>query len=470
MPHIDFRSAMVPLLLALALPHAAGAAQTRAFVTTTDFATGALSVVHLDTRAVTPNVASVHSDTRVRWNDGRVYVINRLGQDNIQVIDPAQGYATVQQFSTGAGSNPADIAFLSPARAYVTRYELADLLIVNPQTGATLGSVPLGAFADADGIPEMDQMIRVGPYVFVSLQRLDRANGFIPTDSSLVAVIDSRTDTVVDADPVAAGTQAILLTGKQPFTAWAFEKSTSRLLIGCVGFFGAQDGGVEWIDPVNFASLGYAITESALGGDLVDLVWNSPAHSYAIVADASFNTRLVSWSAATGLETGTVFAPPGFVLADAALNDRGELYVAMNDFLSPGLRIFDAGPDTLLAGPLSTGLPPFQICFDENTHVVASAPPVAAAGLALAAPWPNPARADVTFSVSLERAAPLALTIYDPAGRRVRALHAGDAVAGPRTWRWDLRDGNGARVGPGLYWVEARVGAARETRRFVVVP
>lgn len=468
MPRIA-RTPTLLLLLALAAPAAATAAQTRAFVTTTDFATGALSAVNLDTRAVTQNVAGVHSDTRVRWNEGRVYVINRLGQDNIQVIDPAQGYATVQQFSTGPGSNPADIAFISPTRAYVTRYELADLLIVNPQTGATLGSVPLGAFADADGIPEMDQMIRVGPYVFVSVQRLDRANGFIPTDSSLVVVIDSRTDTVVDTDPVAAGTQAILLAGQQPFTAWGFEKSTSRLLIGCVGSFGAQDGGVEWIDPVNFASLGHAITEAALGGDIVDLVWNGPAHSYAIVADASFNTLLVSWSAASGLVTGTVFAPPGFVLADAALNDRGELYVAMNDFLSPGLRIFDAGPDTLLAGPISTGLPPFQICFDENTHVVASASPVAATGLALAAPWPNPARAGVTFSLTLERAAPLAIAIYDPAGRRLRALHAGDAAAGPHTWRWDLRGENGARVGPGIYWVEARAGAARETRRFVVV-
>ena len=66
---------------------------------------------------------------RARWHDGLLYVVNRFGQDNVQVLNPAQGFATVQQFSTGAGSNPHDIAFASPVKAYVTRYELADLLI-----------------------------------------------------------------------------------------------------------------------------------------------------------------------------------------------------------------------------------------------------------------------------------------------------------------------------------------------------
>jgi hypothetical protein len=435
-------------------------------VTTTDFATGGLSTVQLDTRAVGPNVASVHSDTRIRWQDGRIYVINRLGQDNIQVIDPAQAFMTVQQFSTGPGSNPADIVFISPTRAYVTRYELADLLIVNPQTGAPLGSIALGPFADADGIPEMDQMIRVGPYVFVSVQRLDRANGFIPTDSSLVVVIDSRTDTIVDADPVAGGTQGILLAGKQPFTAWAFEKSTSRLLIGCVGFFGAQDGGFEWVDPVGLTSLGYAITEAELGGDIVDLAWNGPAHSYAIVSDASFNTQLVSWNAGTGSKIATVFAPGGFVLADAALNDRGELHVAMNDFLSPGIRIFDAGPDTLLAGPLDTGLPPFQICFDENAVVVSAAP--ALAGLSLAAPWPNPVRDAVTFSLRIDRPEHVRLAVFDAGGRHIHTVHRGETGAGNHLWQWDLR-GTSGRIEPGIYWLEARIGLRREARKIVVL-
>src|SRR5262245_28281675 len=131
----------------------ARAAETRAFVLTTDFQTGSLSVNALGTTTVTKDVAAVYSDAVERWYGGLLYVVNRFGQDNVQVIDPAQGYATVRQFSTGNGTNPQDICFVSPTKAYVTRYEVSDLLIVNPSTGASLGVIPLGAFADADGVP-----------------------------------------------------------------------------------------------------------------------------------------------------------------------------------------------------------------------------------------------------------------------------------------------------------------------------
>jgi len=465
------RARLLPLLMtasALAAPPAIGA-QSTAYVVTTDFATGSLATIDLDTRAATPNLASVHSDARARWHDGLLYVVNRFGQDNVQVIDPAQGFATVQQFSTGAGSNPHDIAFISPAKAYVTRYELADLLIVNPQTGAALGTIPLGAFADADGIPEMDQMIRVGSRVFVSVQRLDRNAGFTPADSSLIVVIDSDTDTVVDANPAQAGTQAIRLTGTQPFTGFAFDQTTSRLLIGCVGFFGALDGGIERIDPVYLKSDGFAITEAALGGDVNHFVWGDAGRSWAIVSDASFNTLLVAWSEATGALTDTVFAPGGFSLADAALNDRGELYVAKNDFVSPGVWVFDAASGSALAGPLDTGLPPFQIVFDENTGSVASVPP-ADEGLALAPAWPNPASSAVRFTVALERAGALDVRVYDVSGRRVRTLFAGDAAAGPRELIWNLRDQAGARVRAGVYWLSARADGPARSRRVVVLP
>ena len=64
---------------------------------------------------------------------GLIYVINRFGQDNIQVIDPGNHFATVKQFSTGNGSNPQDIAFLSATKAYVARYGSSDLLDREPE-------------------------------------------------------------------------------------------------------------------------------------------------------------------------------------------------------------------------------------------------------------------------------------------------------------------------------------------------
>ena len=50
-------------------------------------------------------------------------VTNRLNADNIQIIDPQQGYTTPAnaQVSVDNGTNPQDIAFVNANKAYVSR-------------------------------------------------------------------------------------------------------------------------------------------------------------------------------------------------------------------------------------------------------------------------------------------------------------------------------------------------------------
>lgn len=335
----------------------------RAFVLTSDFQTGGLSVIDLDTRQVAANVATVlpHADATLRVHGGLIYVVNRFGQDNIQVIDPGKNYATIRQFSTENGSNPQDIVFATTLKAYISRYRSADLWVVDPRSGLRRNTISLAAFADGDGLPEMARMALVGPYLFVACQRL---TNFVAVNPSVVVVIDTRTDRIVDVDPATPGVQAIPLTGRNPVTDLVYDAGTRTLLVGCVGLYGALDGGIERIDAVTLQDLGYAITEAALGGDVGDIAWNGPDHSYAIVSDASFDASVVAWSATTGAKLGTVYAPGGFSLPDCEVNDRGELYVCDNRFTSPGVRVFRASADTLLAGPLDTGLPPSQIAFE----------------------------------------------------------------------------------------------------------
>ena len=331
-----------------------------AIVVTSDFATGALSAIDVATHQVAANVASIHSDASVRVYGGLVYVVNRFGQDNIQVIDPANGYTTVRQFSIGNGSNPQDIAFASPVKAYVSRYGSADLLIVDPRNGAQRGTISLAAFADSDGVPEMAQMAFVEPWLFVACQRL---TSFAATNPSVVVVIDTRNDQIVDKDLFTPGIQPITLTGRNPITDFVYDPASRELMIGCVGDFGIADGGIERIDAESLESLGYAITEGALGGDVLDVVWHEAGHSFAIVGDASFNNLLMSWSAVSGAAIDTVYAPGGFTLPDCEINSLGELYVGYSGMTAPGVRVYDAGPDTLITGPLDTGLPPRRIAF-----------------------------------------------------------------------------------------------------------
>jgi DNA-binding beta-propeller fold protein YncE len=95
---------------------------TSAFVVTSDFQTGSFAVFPvLQPDAVARDVERIHSDAVARVQGGLIYVVNRLGGDNVQAIDPAAGYATRWQCSVDNGSNPHDIAFAAPDKAYVTR-------------------------------------------------------------------------------------------------------------------------------------------------------------------------------------------------------------------------------------------------------------------------------------------------------------------------------------------------------------
>lgn len=454
-------------LLVVAAASPAFAAQTKAFVFGTDWTTGSLSAVDLSPRTNHCDVASPGSDASLRFWGDRLYVVNRFGGDNVQVVNPAT-YATTFQFSVGNGSNPHDIAFASATKAYVTRFESADLWIVNPQTGAHTGTISLAPFADGDGIPEMDRLMMVGPLLFVSLERIDRPGGYVPDDTALVAVIDTRADTLVDCDPAKPGRQAIRLQLANPVTTFQFDRASSRLLIGCVGRYGALDGGIEWIDPVNLASAGVAITETTLGGDVGDIVWNDAQKSYAIVADLAGNTSLVRWSAASGALLGTVWAPGGYSLSDAELNDRGELWVCRSSFSGSALRVYSVATDAQSGVDLHCALPPVAVTFDAASAQVAgvgSAP----APFAFAPAAPNPARGTTRFAVTLPEAGELRLEVFDAGGRRVRMLASGARAAGAHEFAWDLRDDRGRRVPPGLYLARCTAGGAALVRRVVTI-
>ena len=452
---------------------------TKGFVLTTDYASGTLGVVDLASRAVTPDVADVSPDPVERWFRGLLYVVNRLGYDNVQVIDPAQGYQTVRQFSVGNGTNPQDIALAAPTKAYVSRLGTPDLLIVNPATGASLGTISLAPWADGDGNPEAAHMTIVGRLLFVALERL--AN-FAPADTGLVVVIDTQADTVFDADPSTPGKQVVRLPGKNPHTAFArllvgAPFPDTHLYIGCVGAWGALDGGVADIvvpgfshgQPAAITCGGYAITEAALGGDVVDVDAWGPTHSYAIVSDASYNTSLVSWNPSSGVKLGTLYAPGGYSLTDAALDDRGELYVCNSSFTAPGLHVFRAGTDTRLAGPLDTGLPPVQIVFDEYDGSVAVGDPQPGERLALSPPAPYPARVAARLTLSLPERGRARVEVFDAAGRSVRLLADGVLPAGGTALVWDLADAGGRAVRPGLYFVTAVTAVATVSRRVAVL-
>jgi DNA-binding beta-propeller fold protein YncE len=436
------------------------------FATTTDFSTGCASHVTLGPpRAAHSCVELLSSDPVARWAFGKVYVVNRFGFDNIQILNPGAGFATEFQFSVGNGSNPQDIAVISPTKAYVSRLGSASLLIVNPANGATLGSISLSAFADGDGLPEAHKMLIYGDRVFLSLQRLDN---FAPTDSAFVVAIDAVADTLIDADPLLSGTQGILLSGTNPNTDLVLDTTTNRILVGETGLFGAFDGGVEAIDPLTLEALGFETTEAQLGGDLNDVAVAPGGRAYAVVSDASFNALLVRYDRSTGVLADTLLNPGGFSVADIEVNDRGELWVCDRTFTAPGLRVFDTATDTPDGGLIDVGLPPFDITFDE-VQVVRVEPmrPESRGALRLLSAGPNPMQDQLRlrFQAGGDRPVRTWLRVFDARGAVIDHLDLGTLGPGTHEVLWRPA----ADTPPGVYLYLLERGGERERGRITLL-
>lgn len=86
-----------------------------------------------------------------------------------------------------------------------------------------------------------------------------------------------------------------------------------------------------------------------------------------------------------------------------------------------------------------------------HPRVAGVGPTSNAAGLSLAAPWPNPSRGATSVTFAAERGR-VELSAWDVSGRRVATLYRGP-VNGPHTVRWDGVADDGAPVATGVYWL-----------------
>lgn len=88
-----------------------------------------------------------------------------------------------------------------------------------------------------------------------------------------------------------------------------------------------------------------------------------------------------------------------------------------------------------------------------GTNTTDGAPAAGPAATRLAAPYPNPFRADAAVRFDLARAGGVRLEVYDLRGARVRTLAEGRWEAGRHSVPWDGRDDGGRPVSPGIYLV-----------------
>jgi len=442
-------------LMLFALCPSAGAQET-GWVLTTDYSTfGRVRSFALDAPwTVSGDLAVIPGDPVGRYHESKVYVVGRGGANLVQIYDPDAGFVLVREFSIGAGRNPQDIAFDAAGEAYVSCYDEAVLLRIDVDHGIVLDTIDTSPFADADGLPETGWMIALDDILYITCQKLDRNNWYAPTGPGALLVFDMAAETWVDMDAAAPGIQPIVLTGADPYTRIeAVDDGAGgwNLRMGCVGFFGLQDGGIEEVDPITGASLGYVVTEQKLGGDITAFTGTGD-DIHVLVSDASFITSLRRFDPATGsvtvLDTGN-----GYVHADLAWDGDFQLYLADRTVGAAGLRVFDTVSGTeLTTGVLATGLPPFMF-IPSATGGASVVPAADADGLRLSNPYPNPCNPAADLQIQGRPDRLVRVGVFDLAGRRLQDRTLETDARGRAVFRFDGRDRQGRSLSAGVYRV-----------------
>ena len=445
-----------PLLLLLAAIAAAALAPAAlafetAWLTTTDYSSfGRIrGFAGAAPWSATADLATVPGDAVGRHHDGLVYVVGRGGSNVVQIYDPAAGFGLVREFSLGAGRNLQDIAFDTAGEAYVSCYDQAVLLRVDPSTGAITGTYSTAAYADADGLPETAWMTAIGDRLYITAQKLDRNNWYSPVGPGALLVFDMATESFV---------APISLVGADPYTQIEQVADGSggvELRVGCVGFYGLNDGGIEAVDPDLGTSLGYLATEAQLGGDVTAFASTGPT-IHVIISDVSFVTSVRRWDLLTA-QAANVVTGTGYVYADVAWDGGFQLYVCDRTPGAAGLRVFDtiSGAE-LTGGVLATGLPPFMIVLPQ-ADTAAPVPGLPIAGsLALSRPFPNPCNPRADLTLSGPAGAAVTVAVVDLRGRRVGEREVLLGTDGTAAWTFDGFDGQGRRLPSGVYRVVAR--------------
>lgn len=357
---------------------------TRLVVTTTDFSTGAVSVVDLASRRVTRDVAAGSTDAIPTWGRGTVQIVHRFGRDNVELFDSSEAtdpshWPSLGEYPVGTEprSNPQALVFDPSGLAFVTLMgapwvEVLDLSA--PPAHALVDRIDLSAFADPDGNPDAGVAVACGDTMYVAIRRLDAAAGFRRVDHDALVAVDMH-----DRKPLDVDRGALRVRGQ-----WIRQLRRDRL------------------DPRGTTLL--ALTTGIERIDLTtqEVTWAVPAESFAAAGidhahlpqafDVSEDGR-IAYLAAYGPDTDDVpcacsptrcfdrvalyrvgldghepLIPEPFASdfdsVEQTLEVVGDtLWYGSRRHAAAGLWVFDvsADPPVAIDGPLSTGLPPYAV-------------------------------------------------------------------------------------------------------------
>lgn len=237
-----------------------------------DFSGGAHSIISVDPiggprTVINTLLPSSVSDITVAAYGEYFFRIERLQADNVAKFAISEPGKLIWQFSTNdasdtVSSNPQDLIFVNAEKAYLPRFGSTKAWIVNPSATTEaefkIGELDLSSYADSDDIPEMKSGIIADGRLYLIMQRLNRKDGLIPSNTSYIAVFDTDTDTEIDTKVANTdGVSGILLPVRNTNAVQYLAENKMLYVQGSGDFWSGRKstytGGIASIDTTTWA-------------------------------------------------------------------------------------------------------------------------------------------------------------------------------------------------------------------------
>ncbi|MBK9071887.1 MAG: hypothetical protein IPL79_12930 [Myxococcales bacterium] len=324
-----------------------------AFALATDYASpGILSRVELIGHTVLPDVVSgvASSDPVLVALADQFVVVNRFGGDNVTIMnrDPLQLLA---QVSTGAGSNPQDVARLGDAY-YVPVFGGTGVALIDAAADYAVSAIDLSALDAFDDLPECYAALQTSDTeVIVVCQLLEN---FAAVKPGVVVRLSAG------AAPVTEALAAI-----NPNTSLVKTPAASyfdgKLLVGASpNFLVPTEGCGRAIDPSTLANE-CVIDNEDLGGAAIRMMISADEQTLwmAVNRTTSFESPssvLLPIDLATGA-IGAAISDEAQIITDVATCSDGHVLATDSAAGNKGVRVYFGGAETTTTS-LDLGLPP----------------------------------------------------------------------------------------------------------------
>jgi len=345
--------------------------QPAALVVSGDFnMTGIMSKLDMKTLAVTENVApsgAVAGDPVVRHIGNRVYVVNRLGANNVTLLD-ARTLAFIDQYSTGENTNPQDVAVVGNS-LFVPALASTGMIEIDVVTGETHEIDLGGDLGDPDGNPDCVSAYAIDNKVYVACGLLDEF--YTPRGPAKVAIYNTTSGAV--------SVVTLPFANPQNFIVRAPVGSVlgGDLLVQLVPSFTSYSTGCvarvsTGASPTATCATG--LTNMDLGGFQTHLDVAADGSMLWIAVgtlDGSFMNptgQLRGFDLTSGTLAAASLSPPAQLITDLAACPDGSVVAVDRTMNASGLRVYAADGTERTTAALGFGLPPSfgnnVVCYD----------------------------------------------------------------------------------------------------------